>query len=73
LIPPIRESPRFSTDETYVAERKASIEAKIKNPKWFNGTPKSNLDLFNQDDNALRQAEQTVSFKKFRVSYNFVH
>jgi len=73
LIPPIRVSPRFSTDETYVAERKASIEAKIKIPEWFHGTPKTNLDQGNRDDNALRQAENTASFTKFRVSDNFPH
>ena len=71
LIPPIRVSPRFSTDEAYVAERKASIEAKIKSPEWFHGTPKTNLDQGNRDDNALRQAENTASLTKFRVSGNF--
>ena len=71
LIPPIRVSPRFSTDEAYVAERKASIEAKIKSPEWFHGTPKTNLDQGNRDDNALRQAENTASLTKFRVSDNF--
>ena len=70
LIPPIRVSPRFSTDETYVTKRKASIEAKIKSPEWFHGTPNTNLDQGNRDDNALRQAENTASFTKFRVSDN---
>jgi len=72
LIPPIRVSPRFSSNGNYVAARKAQIEAKIKDPKWFDA-PKSILDQGNRDDYALRKAEQTFSLKKFCASSNFVH
>jgi len=72
LIPPIRVSPRLSSNVKYVSARKAQIQSKIKAPKWFDA-PKSILDQGNHDDYALRKAEQTFSLTKFRVSSNFVH
>ena len=71
LIPPLRISPRLSSNAAYVSVRKSNMKPNIKPPKWFDAPP-SLPDQGMRDDIKLRLAEHSFSITKYQVSFEIV-